>query len=61
MARKIKLDTKENIFVFLKIFNVFGFFLIKKNLKNKTTKNRNKTCSQTIERIKSRTSKQHSP
>ena len=42
----------------MKIFNVFGFFLIKKN---KTTKNRNKTCPQLFERIKSRTSKQHSP
>ena len=49
--------TRDKIifFVFLKFFNVFGFFFkkIKNNpKKNKTTKNRNKTCPQTIERIK---------
>ena len=37
------------------------FFKTKKNLKNKTTKNRNKTCPQMIERIKLGTSQQHSP
>ena len=44
---------------------MFSDFFFKKkkknNLKNKTTKNRIKTCPQTIERIKSRTSQQHSP
>ena len=61
-SRKIKHDTKLSIFVFSKFFNVFGFFLkIKNNLKNKTNKNRNKTCPQINERIKSKTNKQHSP
>ena len=45
----------------MKTFNIFGFFFKKnnkkKNLKNKTTKNKNKKCPQTIERIKSGTSK----
>ena len=37
------------------------FFFYKKNLKNKTTKNRNKTCPQLIEMIKSGTSQQYLP
>ena len=42
----------------MKIFQYFCiFFLNKKILKYKTTKNKNKTCPQTIERIKSGTNK----
>ena len=43
-------------------FSMFlDFFFYKKNLKNKTTKNRNKTCPQLIEMIKSGTSQQYLP
>ena len=40
--RKIKLDTKQNIFVFLQFFNVFGFFFLIKNNKKKKRKNKKK-------------------
>ena len=44
------------------MFLDFFFLILKKKLKkSKTTKNKNKTCPQTIERIKSGTSQQHSP
>ena len=60
--KKNKTRHKIKYFCLFEIFQCFWiFFLIKKNLENKTTKNKNKTCPQTIERIKSGTSKQHSP
>ena len=61
--KKNKTRHKIKYFCLFEIFQCFliFFFIKKKNIKNKTTKNRNKTCPQTIERTKSRTSQQHSP
>ena len=61
ILKKNKARYKIKYFCLVEIFQCFGFFLIKNNLKIKTTKNKNKTCPQKIERIKSGTSKQHSP
>ena len=64
ILKKNKTRHKIKNFCLFENFNVFGFFFysIKKHSKrNKTTKNRNKACLQTIERIKLGTSQQHSP
>ena len=64
ILKKNKTRHKIKYFCIFENFNCFWifffFFIKKKNLKNKTTKNKIKTCPQTIERIKSRTSQQHS-
>ena len=66
ILKKNKTRYKIKYFFLVEIFQCFWIFFNKKqlkkqnNLKNKTTKNKNKTCLQTIKRIKSGTSKQHS-
>ena len=61
ILKKNKTRYKIKYFCLFKNFQCFWiFFYYKKNLKNKTTKKRNKTCLQKIERIKLGTSKQHS-
>ena len=61
ILRKNKTRLKIKYFCLFENFSMFLDFFFKNNLKNKTTKNKNKTCPQTIERIKSGTSQQHSP
>ena len=59
ILKKNKTGLKIKYFCLFEKFLMFlDFFYLKKN---KTTKNKNKTCPQTIERIKLGTSQQHSP